>query len=53
MVLGSQAEAHSRVARDPLKDSRSGQVFWLMVHPTPRAFPSVEPDSGVSGFRPH
>src|SRR5678816_2375004 len=31
----------------------SRQVFWLMVHPTPRAFPSIESDSGVNGFRPH
>jgi len=35
------------------QDHFSGQVFWLMVRPTPRAFPSVEPDSGVGGFRPH
>ena len=31
----------------------SWQVFWLMVHPTPRAFPSAEADSGIHGFRPH
>lgn len=31
----------------------SGQVFWLMVLPTPRAFPSLKSDSGVNGFRPH
>ncbi len=24
-----------------------------MVHPTPRAFPSAEANSGIYGFRPH
>ena len=31
----------------------SRQVFWLMAHPTPRAFPSPKADSGIHGFRPH
>ena len=30
----------------------SEQVFWLMVHPTPRAFPSMDRTVALAGFVP-
>jgi hypothetical protein len=51
--LASDPISFASRRRDPLAGSRSWQVFWLMVHSTPRAFPSTEADSGIHGFRPH
>lgn len=38
--LASDPISFASLRRDPLAGSRSWQVFWLMVHPTSRAFPA-------------
>jgi hypothetical protein len=38
--LASDPISFASQRRDPPAGSRSGQVFWLMVHPTSRAFPA-------------
>jgi len=50
--LASDPISFASQRRDPLAGSPSRQVFWLMVHPTPRAFPSMNRTVAFTGFVP-
>ena len=54
-VLGvkrSDSISFASQRRDPLAGSPSRQVFWLMVRPIPRAFPSMNRTVAFMGFVP-
>ena len=52
LVLGTYQRIAILLRRtDSLAGSRSWQVFWLMVHPTPRAFPSEDVNREALGVK--